>query len=446
MVLDKLGSSLKAALKKVAAAIFVDTRLIDEIVKDLQKALLESDVDVELVFQISERIREKAKKKPAEGISKREQLIQIVYDELTELLGKEKKELVIKKPHKIMFVGLYGSGKTTSIAKLALYYSKRGYKVCMIGLDTHRPAAPEQLQQLGEKIKVQTFISKNERDPLKVWQKYEKQLERFDLILIDTAGRHSLDAELEKEIRELKKNIKPDDIILSLSADIGQAAKKVVHGFHTSCGITGIFLTRLDGTAKAGGALAAANITKAPVLFLGTGEKPQDIETFDSTAFISRLLGMGDLRALLEKTKLALEEKETKKLEKSFEEGKFTLIDLHDQIKAMQKMGPLSKIAELIPGFSQVKLPKDLLQVQEGKLKRWHHAMESMTKKELENPETITSSRMARISKGSAVSSGEIREMLRQYKMVKKFFGITKGKKMSQKALQRIAKKFKFKM
>lgn len=446
MVLDKLGSSLKAALKKVASAIFVDTRLIDEIVKDLQRALLESDVDVELVFQISESIKEKARKKPAEGISKREQLISIVHDELIELLGKEKKELTIKKPHKIMFVGLYGSGKTTSISKLALYYSKRGYKVCMLGLDTHRPAAPDQLQQLGEKVKIQVFIDKKEKDPYKIWQKYANETNKFDVILIDTAGRHKLDAELEKEIKELREKIQPKDVILSLSADIGQAAKSVVQGFHDNCSITGIFLTRLDGTAKAGGALAAASITKAPVLFIGTGEKPQDIETFDSTAFISRLLGMGDLQALLEKTKLALEEKDTKKLEKSFEEGKFTLMDLHDQIKAMQKMGPLSKIAELIPGFSQVKLPKDLLQVQESKLKRWHHAMESMTKTELENPETITSTRIARISKGSTVPSGEIREMLKQYKMVKKFFGITKGKSMSQKNLQKLAKKFKFKM
>ncbi|MBU2496858.1 MAG: signal recognition particle receptor subunit alpha, partial [Nanoarchaeota archaeon] len=150
MVLDKLGSSLKAALKKVASAFFIDTRLIDEIIKDLQRALLESDVDVELVFELSERIKEKARKEPTEGISKREQLIKIVHDELIELLGKEKCELAIKKPHKIMFVGLYGSGKTTSISKLAFYYSKRGYKACMIGLDTHRPAAPEQLKQLGE--------------------------------------------------------------------------------------------------------------------------------------------------------------------------------------------------------------------------------------------------------------------------------------------------------
>ncbi len=443
-MLGALGEKLKAALKKVASAVFVDTKLLDELVKDLQRALLESDVDVELVFQLSERIKEKARGEPKAGITKREQLIKIVHDELIELLGKEKKELEIKKgPYKIMFIGLYGSGKTTSISKLALYYSKRGHKVCMIGLDTHRPAAHDQLQQLGEKIKVQTFIDKKEKDPLYIWKKFEEQTKKFDIVIIDTAGRHDLDKNLEKEIKQLNKKIRPQEVILTLSADIGQAARSVVEGFHNNCGITGIFLTRLDGTAKAGGALAAASITKAPVLFIGTGEKPQDIETFDGTTFISRLLGMGDLNALLEKTKIALGEEEKEKLEKSLEEGKFTLLDLHDQISAMSKMGPLSKIAELIPGFSKVKLPKDLMQIQEGKLKRWHHSMKSMTKEELENPEIITSPHIARISKGSNVPSGEIKEMLKQYKMVKKFFGVTKGKGMSQKDLQKLAKKFK---
>lgn len=447
MILDKLGSSLKAALKKVASAIFVDTKFIDEIIKDLQRALLEADVDVEFVFQLSESIKEKAREKPKEGISKREQLISIIHNELSKLLGEGRAELQIKeRPHKIMFVGLYGSGKTTSIAKLAFYYSKRGYKVCAIGLDVHRPAAPEQLAQMGERAKIQTFIDKAEKDPIKIWKKFEEQTKKFDIILIDTAGRHSLDKELEEEIKKLRETINPQDVILSLSADIGQGAKSVVEGFHNNCGITGIFLSKLDGTAKAGGALAAANITKAPVLFIGVGEKLQDIEIFDATAFISRLLGMGDLQALIEKTKIALEEKDKKRLEERMEEGKFTLLDLHEQISAMKKMGPLSKIAELVPGFSQVKLPKDLLQVQEDKLKQWHVAMKSMTKEELENPDIITSSRIARISKGSAVPSGEIRSMLKQYKMVKKFFGITKGKSMSQKDLQKIAKKFRISM
>jgi len=444
MVLGTLGDKLKSALKKVASAVFIDTKLIDELTKDLQRALLESDVDVQLVFQLSEKIKEKARENPPTGLSKKEQLVKIVHDELEELLGKKGEPIKIgKKPHKIMFVGLYGTGKTTSISKLALYYSKRGNKVGMIGLDTHRPAAPDQLKQLGEKIKVQTFIDKEEKNPLKIWQKFESDIKKFDIVLIDTAGRHALDSELEEEIKELTKKIDPQETMLTLSADIGQAARGVVEGFHKNCNITGIFLTKLDGTAKAGGALAAASITNSPVLFIGTGEKPQDIETFDSTAFLSRLLGMGDLQALIEKTKMALEESDTEKLQERLEEGKFTLLDLHEQIGAMQKMGPLSKLTELIPGFSQVKLPKELMQVQEGKLKRWHNAMKSMTKEELENPDTIASSRIARISKGSFVPSGEIREMLKQYKMVKKFFGVTKGKGMGRKEIEKLAKKMK---
>ena len=441
MILESLGDKLKAALKKVASAVFIDTRVIDDLVKELQRALLEADVDVELVFEISERIKEKAKEEPRPGISKKEQLIKIVHDELISLLGKGREIQVKDKPLKIMFVGLYGVGKTTSISKVALYYSKRGYKVCMLGLDTHRPAARDQLEQLGEKVKVPVFVDKQEKDPRKIWQKFEQEAKRFDVILIDTAGRHSLDAELEKEIRELKEKIRPQEVILTLSSDIGQATRKVVEGFHKACGTTGIFLTKMDGTAKAGGALAAASITKAPVLFIGTGEKPQDIETFDTTSFISRLLGMGDLQALLEKAKISIDEKDAKKLEQRLEEGKFTLDDLYEQLKAMRKMGPLSKITEMIPGFSNMKLPSDMMQVQESKLKRWGHAMESMTKKEKENPDTITGERIARISKGSAVPTSEIREMLKQYKMVKGFFGMSKGKTMSQKDLQKIARK-----
>lgn len=440
-MLDRLGNSLKAALKKLASAVFVNRKVIDELVKDLQRALLGADVDVELVFQLSERIRERAKKEPPVGLSKREQLIKIVHDELSELLGKGKKIDIKKRPHKIMFVGLYGTGKTTSIAKLAFYYAKRGYRTCMVGLDTHRPAAPEQLEQLGEKARVQVFIDKNEKDALKIWKKFRDEVERFDIVLIDTAGRHTLNKKLEEEINILKENIKPQDIILTLSADIGQGARKVIEGFHKACNITGIFLTRLDGTAKAGGALAAASITGAPILFIGTGEKLQDIETFDATSFISRLLGMGDLKSLIEKTKLILEKKEEEKLKKSLEEGKFTLSDLYDQINAMRKMGPLSKIAELIPGFSQIKIPKNLLQVQEDKLKRWKYAMDSMTKDELENPEIINGERISRISKGSHVPASEIREMIKQYKLVKKFLGIGK-RKMKSTDLQKLAKKF----
>jgi signal recognition particle subunit SRP54 len=205
----------------------------------------------------------------------------------------------------------------------------------------------------------------------------------------------------------------------------------------------------MDGTAKGGGVLTACNETKAPVLFIGTGEKTEDIETFNPTSFVSRILGMGDLEALIEKAKAVIEEKDREKLETRLEEGKFTLLDLYDQIKAMQNMGPLGKLTELIPGMGKVKIPENLISTQESKLKKFKYAIDSMTKEEIENPDTITGTRIARISKGSNVSASDIRDLLKQYKLIKQFFGQAKGmqdldpSKMSQGQLRDLAKKFK---
>jgi len=441
---DKLGSVLKQTMKKIASAIFLDKKLIDEIVKDLQRALLEADVDVSIVFELSEEIRKAAKE--SSELEKKEQIIALIHDKLVEILGKDKREIEIKgKPFKIMFLGLYGSGKTTTISKLANYYSKRGYKCAVLGLDVHRPAAPEQLEQLAKKVKVACFIDKEEKNALKVYKEFELELENYDIVFIDTAGRDALDKELVKELESLDKTIKPQEKILVMPGDIGQAAKHQAAEFKKSCNITGVILTRLDGTAKGGGALSACSETKAPVLFIGTGEKIADIETFNPTAFVGRLLGMGDLEALMEKAKFAAE-KETKTIEEHIEEGKFTLIDMYEQLKTMQNMGPLNKIAELIPGLGKVKLPENLLSVQEEKMKKWKYAMDSMTKKEIEEPENITSERINRIAKGANVNASDVRDLLKQHKMIKKFIGSGMGAGMQggfdEKNLKKLARRF----
>ena len=446
MVLEKLGSALRKAMNSIASAVFLDKTKVNEIIKDLQRALLEADVDVKLVFEISEKIKKQAlsEKSPLE---KKEQLLKLIHDELVEILGKEKYELKIdkeKKPFKIMMLGLYGAGKTTAISKLAFYYSKRGYKCCMLGLDVHRPAAPEQLEQLAEQVKVPAFINKEEKDPLKIYKEFESQIKKYDIVFIDTAGRDALDAALIKEINSLSRIINPDQTILVMAADIGQSAKKQAVEFQKACKIGGVIVTRLDGTAKGGGALTACVETGAKVLFIGTGEKPRDLETFDPTAFVGRLLGMGDLAALMEKAKNIIDEKDKEKLEQRLQEGNFTLRDLVEQVKAMQKMGPLSKITELIPGLGQIKMPKDLLDVQESKLKKWEYAVDSMTQEERENPDILDSSRINRIAKGASINSSDIREMLKQYKLIKQFFG--KGMDMqgglNSKKLQKLARRF----
>lgn len=428
--MEKLGSSLKGTLQKIAKSIFVDEKLINELVKDIQRALLQADVNVQLVFDLTKKIKERAieEKEPGQ-LSKKEHLINIVYEELVKFLGKEKHGIEItKKPFKIMLVGLFGSGKTTTSGKLAKYFIKRGHKVALLGLDTHRPAAMDQLEQVGKQIGVSVFIDKKEKNALLIWDKYKDEVSDYDILIVDTSGRDALSDDLIMEIEDINKAINADENLLIISADIGQAAQKQAEQFHTSCNITGVIATKMDGTAKAGGALSACAVTEAPIKFIGVGERVDDLEPFNPEGFVGRLLGMGDLEALLDKAKEAMTEEEAEDMGKKFLKGEFNLIDLYEQMAAMKKMGSLSKLVEMVPGFSQIKLPKEMLNVQEKKLDRWKIAMNSFTKEELEEPDTVDRERIERISKGSGCSVKEIRELLKQYKQSKKLMKMMKGK------------------
>ena len=440
MVLDKLGSSLKDTLSKIAGAVFVDEKLINELVKDIQRALLQADVNVQLVFNLTNTIKARIKNEDTPGgLTKKEHLVNIVYEELVKFLGEEQKEIKLDhKPFKIMMVGLYGSGKTTTIGKLAKYFQKRGNKVCAVGLDVHRPAAPQQLKQVCSEINVDTFIEPGEKDPLKIYNKYKDEMEKYDLILVDTAGRDALSDDLIAEINDVNELIKPDEKLLIISGDIGQAAQKQAEAFHESCGVTGVIATKMDGTAKAGGALSACAVTNAPIKFIGVGEKHDDLEAFNPKGFVSRLLGMGDLEALLEKAKDAIKEEDAEEMSQKFLKGEFNLLDLYQQMEAMSKMGSMGKLMEMIPGMGQLKLPKDAIAVQEGKLKLWRHAMDSMTKAELEDPTILSSARIDRIAKGSGVSSKEIKALIKQHRQSKKMVKMFKGK--GQKGMEKMMK------
>ncbi|MFH1637368.1 MAG: signal recognition particle protein Srp54 [Candidatus Woesearchaeota archaeon] len=452
MVMDKLGSSLKNTLSKIARSMFVDEKLIDELVKDIQRALIQSDVNVRLVFELSKRIKEKAlNEKPPAGMTQKECLIKIVYDELTRFLGGEKNEVVIdKKPFKIMLVGLYGSGKTTQSGKLAKFYAKRGIKVAVMQTDTWRPAAYHQLKTLAKQANVAFFGDEKEKDPLKIIKKHEKQFKDFDLIIIDTAGRDALSSDLIKEVEKINAAVKPDEVLLVISADIGQAAQKQAEQFHKSCNVTGVIATKMDGTAKAGGALSACSVTSAPIKFIGIGEKIDDLEQFNPQGFVGRMLGMGDIEALLEKAQNAISEEEAEDMGKKLLKGEFNFLDLYEQMQAMAKMGSFSKLVDLIPGMGNLNIPKEMLEGQEDKLKTWKHIMKSMTKEELEEPEIITGGRVERIAKGAGVSIGNVRDLLKQYRMAKKMLKMMKGgdagdvNSLMKKFKGKIPKGFKF--
>ena len=430
MVLEKLGDSLKNTLSKIAKAVFVDEKLINELVKDIQRALLQADVNVKLVFELTKTIKERIlKEETPGGLTKKEHLINIVYEELVKFLGGEAKKIDVKgKPFKIMLIGLFGSGKTTQAGKLAHYFTNRGYKIALIGLDIHRPAAMDQIMQVGKQANVPVFIDKDIKDAVKIYQKFEEELKKFDIVIIDTAGRDALSDDLIKEIEDVNTVVKADENFLVISADIGQAAEKQAKQFHESCGITGVIATKMDGTARGGGALSACAIAKAPIRFIGVGEKIADLEQFNAKGFVGRLLGMGDLEALLDKAKEAISEEAAQDLGKKFLKGEFNLLDLYEQMSAMKKMGSLSKVIEMIPGFSQMKLPKEMLDVQEEKLGKWRYVMDSCTKEELEDPDTINPSRMDRIAKGSGQPVSLVRELLKQYKQSKKVVKMMKGK------------------
>ncbi len=452
-MLEKLGEVIRKATDKIANALFLNKNLVDSIVRELQRALIEADVNVSLVKELSDKIKKSALDERLRGVEKKEHLIKLLHDELLNILGEYKQLKPEQKHNVILLLGLYGSGKTTTTAKLGNYFAKRGFRVAIIGLDTHRPAAQEQLKQLAEKNKLNYFIDIGEKNPIKIWKKHEKQLKDYNLVLVDTAGRHTLDEELIKEIKIINKETKPTESILVIPADIGQAAKQQASQFKDAVNISGVIITRMDSTAKAGGALTACAETHAPVYFIGTGEKINDIEEFNPHSFLSRLLGMGDLETLLEKIKSITEEKSQKRIQKNIEEGKLTLDDVVEQVKSMSHLGGFDKIKSMIPGLSNInaKIPEGALESQEAKVAKWQHIIKSMTYEEKINPEILEkqTSRISRVAKGAGVHTSDVRSLLKQYKLLNDMMKSGTGdlsQGLSQKQMMKFAKKFGKKM
>ncbi|MFH1337599.1 MAG: signal recognition particle receptor subunit alpha [Nanoarchaeota archaeon] len=423
MVLKKFGDSLKGTFRKIAGMSLVDKEAVEMIVHELQRGLIQADVDIAMVAELSKNIKKKVlEDKLPPGLSLKELFIKTLYDEIVAFLGEEKAEIKIGK-QKILVAGLFASGKTTSIAKIAKWFKVRGLNPGLVACDTHRAAAQEQLKQLAQKVGAAFYAEgKKPEDIARNALKNAKE----DVLIFDSAGRDALDKELARELKELGKIIKPDEVLLVIPADIGQAAKKQAEEFNKLVGITGVVVTKLDGTAKGGGSLAATAVSGAKVKFIGTGEKIGDLELYDPKRFVARLIGYGDIQGLLEKAKEAgLDESDVKKIM----EGQFTMIEFQEQIKSMRKMGPLSKVAEMVPGLSGMKIPDGMLDIQEEKMTKWQYMIDSMTKDERENPETIKQNRIIRIAHGSGTSDIEVRELLKYYKQIKKIMKLTKGGK-----------------
>jgi len=439
---DNLSKGLSDIIRKITTGTTVDKKVVEEVLQDMKKVLLQSDVDIKLTDELISSIRKKCleEKLPA-GLTLREHVLKIIYEELVKLLGENPAGLLGKK--RIMLVGLFGSGKTTSIAKLARYFQRQGLKTALVALDYHRPAAPAQLQQLGNQVDIPVHVDQN-KNPYEAVKEGMKKFEKYDTIIFDTAGRNALDKELAGELKKLGEMIKPDEVLLTIPADLGKVARVQSEEFHKLVGVTGVIITKMDGTAKAGGALAATSVTGAKVKFIGIGEKIEDLELYDPQRFVSRLLGLGDLQTLLEKAKEIDIKKES--VEKIVE-GTFSLQDFMEQIEAVGKIGSLGKIAQMIPGLGTMKLPENLMETQEEKMKHYKFIIQSMTKDEKENPDVINAARIKRIAKGSGRTESEVRELLDQYNKMKKMmksFGGMKG--LQRGAFKNLAKQFGFKL
>ncbi|KYK38178.1 MAG: signal recognition particle protein [Theionarchaea archaeon] len=422
MALDNLGKAINAALRKLTRGV-VDEKLVKEICRDIQRALLQADVNVSLVFELTKRIEERAlEEKLPPGISRAEHVTKIVYDEITGILGDKKERIQITThPTILSMVGIQGSGKTTTCGKLARHFQKKGFKVGIVCADTFRPGAFEQLSQYAS---VDVFGDPEEKNAITLAREGVDHFtkKKVDLIIVDTAGRHKEETGLIEEMNRISKAIAPNEVILVVDGTIGQQAYQQAEAFMQATDIGSILITKLDGSAKGGGALSAVHATGAPIKFIGEGEKIDALEEFDPKRYVARLLGLGDIESLLSKVKEATEEHElTEKDALKFMTGKFSLKDMYQQLEMVSSMGPLQQIMKMIPGFG-VNVPSEMIELSEERLARFRIIMDSMTDKELKNPKTIHFSNIKRIARGSGTNTRDVKELLDQYNMMKKLF------------------------
>ncbi|MDB2241231.1 signal recognition particle protein Srp54 [Halorubrum ezzemoulense] len=444
MVLDDLGTSLRSSLDKLQGKSRLSESDVEEIVKEIQRSLLSADVDVSLVMELSDSIKSRAlEEEPPGGTTAKDHVLKIVYEEMVELVG-DSTELPLEN-QTILLAGLQGSGKTTSAAKMAWWFSKKGLRPAVVQTDTFRPGAYDQAKQMCERAEVDFYGNPDNDDPVDIARTGLEETVDADVHIVDTAGRHALEDDLIAEIEEIEGVVDPDRSLLVLDAAIGQGAKEQARQFEESIGIEGVVITKLDGTAKGGGALTAVNETDSSIAFLGTGETVQDIERFEPSGFISRLLGMGDLKQLSERVERAMQETQEEDEDWDPEDmlqGEFTLKDMKRQMDAMNKMGPLDQVMDMIPGLGggmMDELPDDAMDVTQDRMRRFERIMDSMTEEELENPRVVGQSRTERIARGSGTDEETVRQLLEQHSMMEQTISQFQG--MGEGDMQRMMKK-----
>lgn len=445
-MLDNLRTGLRSAIKKIVRASDINEDLINSLCKDVQRALLQSDVNVKLVLEITNRIRDRAiNEEPVKGLTRKDHIITILYGELATLLGysgqtiknidksQNPEERIINfepgRQSTVLMLGIQGSGKTTVTAKVARWLLKHGYSIGVIGADTWRPGALTQLRMNCSRINVEVYGDETNTNAIDIVKKGLKhfKIQNIDVIIIDTAGRHKEESSLLEEMREMRNEIHPDLVLLVIDGTIGQQAFNQAKAFHEAAVVGGIIVTKLDGTAKGGGVLSASAVTGAKVMFVGTGERIDDLEVFSPTSFVGRILGMGDIKAILEMARgleLQADENQARRLLS----GKMTIEDFYAQMENVGRMG-IRNVIDNLPGMSGM-VKEDQLDALEVKMEKWRFIIQSMTKDEKKNPEIVNESRRKRIARGSGLTEHEVKELVKQYNNSKTLMKQTKGRQM----------------
>ena len=439
MVLDNLSKSLRGILQKIAQGSQVDEALIAEVVRDIQRALLQADVNVQLALELTQRVKRRAKEeKPPAGASVRDFLVRIIYEEIRGILGKDRPFEV--RPRKILMAGLFGQGKTTTSGKLARYFQKKGVRVGLVAADVHRPAAVDQLEQLAKKVGCDFYAHRGELRAQVIVQEALDKFPAHTAVIVDTAGRSGIDADLIAELARVKAVLKPDETILVLDAAMGQSAGRSAAAFHQAVGLTGVILTKIDGSAKGGGALSAVSVSGAPILFLGTGEHLDELERFDPTRFVSRLLGMGDIQTLLERFEELTDKAEAQKAAEHMMAGRFSLRDMRAQLDSLGQMGPFSKLLSLFPSLGGAKLDEKQIEGTQERMRRFRAILDSVNPEEMDDPHLIKGERIHRIARGSGQRPQEVRALLKYCDSTRKAaHGIATNRKLRRQLERQFA-------
>ena len=430
-MLENLGNRFQDIFKKIRGHGRLSESNIKDALREVKMSLLEADVNYKVVKDFTNKISEKAiGTEVIRGVNPAQQFIKLVNDELIELLGGTSSKLTkgLRNPTIIMLAGLQGAGKTTFAAKLAKFLKKQNEKLLLVGVDVYRPAATKQLQVLGQQIGVDVYSEENSKDVVGIATRAVEKAKEINAtyMIVDTAGRLHIDETLMEELKELKRAIKPQEMLLVVDAMIGQDAVNLAESFNNALSVDGIILTKLDGDTRGGAALSIKAVVGKPIKFIGVGEKLNDIEIFHPDRLVSRILGMGDVVSLVEKAQEVIDENEAKSLEEKIKSQKFDLNDFLKQLQTIKKLGSLGGILKLIPGMPKI----DDLAPAEKEMKKVEAIIQSMTKEERKKPDILKANRKIRIAKGSGTDVSDVNKLLKQFEQMKSMMKMLSSGKM----------------